>query len=135
MYFDLLSWLILKRQMGSFCQTIDTPQRRNYHKVSKGELPQLMQEMEETNIRYFIESMVSCFACMKVQSLLSEGCLRIYDYTEDYNLPSQHLCKKLGMRREGLFQEFVYFLNDADGNPIYENTYQYAILKREWEYA
>lgn len=24
-------------------------------------------------------------------------------------------------------------INDADGNPIYENTYQYAILKKEWE--
>ena len=22
---------------------------------------------------------------------------------------------------------------DADGNPIYENTYQYAILKKEWD--
>ena len=58
---------------------------------------------------------------------------RIYAYTEDYNLSSQHLCEKLGMRREGLFREFVSFVNDADGNPIYENTYQYAILKREWE--
>ena len=58
---------------------------------------------------------------------------RIYAYTEDYNLSSQNLCEKLGMRREGLFREFVSFVNDADGNPIYENTYQYAILKREWE--
>ena len=31
------------------------------------------------------------------------------------------------------FREFVSFVNDADGNPIYENTYQYAILKMEWE--
>ena len=62
-----------------------------------------------------------------------KGARRIYAYTEDYNLSSQHLCKKLGMRREGLFREFVSFVNDADGNPIYENTYQYAILKKEWE--
>lgn len=47
-------------------------------------------------------------------------------------ISSQHLCEKLGMRREGLFREFVSFVNDADGNPIYENTYQYAILKKEW---
>ena len=58
---------------------------------------------------------------------------RIYAYTEDYNLPSQHLCEKLGMRREGLHLEFVTFVNDEEGNPIYENTYQYAILKKEWE--
>ena len=58
---------------------------------------------------------------------------RIYAFTEDYNLSSQHLCEKLGMRREGLFREFVSFVNDEDGNPIYENTYQYAILKKEWD--
>lgn len=62
-----------------------------------------------------------------------KGARRIYAYTEDYNTSSQKLCEKLGMRREGLFREFVTFVNDADGNPIYENTYQYAILKREWE--
>lgn len=62
-----------------------------------------------------------------------KGARRIYAYTEDYNLPSQHLCERLGMRREGLFREFVSFVNDADGNPIYENTMQYAILKKEWE--
>ena len=62
-----------------------------------------------------------------------KGARRIYAYTEDYNLSSQYLCEKLGMRREGLFREFVSFINDADGNPGYENTYQYAILKHEWK--
>lgn len=36
------------------------------------------------------------------------------------------------MRREGVFVEFVSFTRDKDGNPIYENTLQYAILRREW---
>lgn len=62
-----------------------------------------------------------------------KGARRIYAYTEDYNLPSQKLCEKLGMRREGLFREFVSFVNDANGDPVYENTLQYAILKREWD--
>ena len=62
-----------------------------------------------------------------------KGARRIYAYTEDYNLSCQKLCEKLGMRREGLFMEFVSFVKDADGEPIYENTLQYAILKREWE--
>ena len=61
-----------------------------------------------------------------------KGARRIYAYTEDYNLPSQNLCKKLGMRQEGMFMEFVSFVNDAEGNPIYENTMQWAILKKEW---
>ena len=62
-----------------------------------------------------------------------KGARRIYAYTEDYNLPSQNLCRKLGMRQEGLFIEFVSFINDANGNPIYENTMQWAILKKEWD--
>ena len=62
-----------------------------------------------------------------------KGARRIYAYTEDYNLASQHLCEKLGMRREGVFLEFISFVNDPDGTPRYENTMQYAILKKEWD--
>jgi RimJ/RimL family protein N-acetyltransferase len=62
-----------------------------------------------------------------------KGARRIYAYTEDYNTSSQHLCEKLGMRREGLFLEFISFVNNEDGTPHYENTYQYAILKKEWD--
>ena len=62
-----------------------------------------------------------------------KGARRIYAYTEDYNLASQNLCKKLGMRQEGMFMEFVSFVNDTEGNPIYENTMQWAILKKEWD--
>ena len=62
-----------------------------------------------------------------------KGARRIYAYTEDNNLPSQNLCKKLGMRQEGIFREFVTFVNDENGNPIYENTIQWAILKKEWD--
>ena len=61
-----------------------------------------------------------------------KGARRIYAYTEDNNLPSQRLCEKLGMRREGLFLEYISFVNNPDGTPHYENTYQYAILKKEW---
>lgn len=57
---------------------------------------------------------------------------RIYAYTEDYNLSSQRLCEKLGMRREGMFIEYISFVNNPDGTPHYENTVQYAILRKEW---
>lgn len=62
-----------------------------------------------------------------------KGARRIYTYVEDYNVPSQRLCEKMGMRREGLFMEFISFVNNPDGTPKYENTMQYAILKKEWE--
>ena len=53
-------------------------------------------------------------------------------YTDDYNIPSQQLCEKLGMRKEGFFKEIFSFVKNPDGTPHYENTYQYAILKKEW---
>jgi len=61
------------------------------------------------------------------------GARRVYMYTEDYNIACQKLCEKLGARQEGLFKEFVSFIDDENGNPIYENTYQYAILRKEWK--
>ena len=61
-----------------------------------------------------------------------KGARRVYAYTEDYNKSSQRLCEKLGMRQEGLFKEFISFVKNPDGTPHYENTYQYAILKKEW---
>ena len=32
-----------------------------------------------------------------------------------------------------LFKEFISFVKNPDGTPHYENTYQYAILKKEWD--
>lgn len=64
---------------------------------------------------------------------IEKGARRIYIYTEDYNKSCQKLSEKLGMRKERLFMEFVSFINDVAGRPIYENTYQYALLKKEWK--
>ena len=61
------------------------------------------------------------------------GYRRLYAYTEEDNIPSQNLCRRLGMRQEGLFREFVSFVNNPDGTPKYENTMQFAILKKEWD--
>lgn len=57
---------------------------------------------------------------------------RIYGYVEQDNVRSQRLCERLGMRREGCFVEFVSFVENPDGTPRYENTYVYAVLRREW---
>lgn len=57
---------------------------------------------------------------------------RIYAYVEDDNVRSQKLLERLGMRKEGFFIEFISFIKNEDGTPKYENTFQYAILKREW---
>lgn len=58
---------------------------------------------------------------------------RIYAYIEDDNFASQKLAERLGMRQEGLFLEFISFVQDENGQPIYENTFEYALLKHEWD--
>lgn len=58
---------------------------------------------------------------------------RIYAYVEEDNIPSQNLCKRLGMRQEGTFIEFISFVKNPNGTDKYENTQQYAILKKEWQ--
>lgn len=62
----------------------------------------------------------------------ARGIRRIYAYVETDNLPSQRLCMRLGMRQEGLFREFISFETDDAGAPIYVDTLQFAILKKEW---
>ena len=61
------------------------------------------------------------------------GARRIYAYVEDDNDRSKKLCKRLGMRREGMFVEFISFVNNEDGTQKFENTCVYAILKKEWK--
>lgn len=58
---------------------------------------------------------------------------RIYAYVEDTNIRSQKLCERLGMRMEGCFKEFISFTQNEDGTPRYEDTLQYAVLKKEWD--
>ncbi|MFZ5794982.1 MAG: GNAT family N-acetyltransferase [Sphingomonas sp.] len=62
----------------------------------------------------------------------TRGIRRIYAYVETNNLASQRLCMRLGMRQEGLFREFISFEADDSGVPIYVDTLQFAILKKEW---
>ncbi len=39
--------------------------------------------------------------------------------------------EKIGMQREAHFHKNVSFKKDADGNPIYWDTYVYALLNRQ----
>lgn len=63
---------------------------------------------------------------------LERGARRVYAYAEEDNNRSRKLCSRLGMRLEGCFEEFISFVDEDDGTPRYENTCQYALLKREW---
>ncbi|WPC41198.1 GNAT family protein [Clostridium sp. JS66] len=84
------------------------------------------------NLKYGKSGYATEAAKALIDFLFNNDARRIYAYAEDDNIQSQKLCERLGMRKEGLFIDFISFVNNPDGTPYYENTYQYAILKREW---
>lgn len=60
------------------------------------------------------------------------GAHRVIAQVDPLNTPSWRLCERLGMRREGHLKKNVFFKRDGDGNPIWKDTYLYAILAEEW---
>jgi RimJ/RimL family protein N-acetyltransferase len=40
--------------------------------------------------------------------------------------------ERLNMRREGHLLKNIFFKRDEEGNPIWNDTYEYAILAEEW---
>lgn len=88
------------------------------------------------NQRYEGKGLVFEAASGLISYLFADGnARRIYGFVETDNIRSQKLCKRLGMRYEGCFKEFVSFVNNPDGSPLYEDTCVYAILKKEWDFS
>ena len=48
------------------------------------------------------------------------------------NTASWKLMERLGMRREGHLIQNIWFKRDERGEPIWSDTYEYAILADEW---
>ncbi len=51
------------------------------------------------------------------------------------NRSSWRLLERLGMRREGVLHKNVWFVKDRDGLPVWQDTFEYAVLKEEWHKA
>ena len=60
------------------------------------------------------------------------GARRILAHCSPKNDSSWKLLERLHMRREGLFLQNVYFKTDHNDEPIWLDSYQYALLKTEW---
>ena len=60
------------------------------------------------------------------------GARRVIALCNPENAPSWRLLERLGMRREGHLIKNVYFKKDGTGNPIWKDTYEYAILAEDW---
>ena len=51
------------------------------------------------------------------------------------NAASWRLLERVGFRREGHLLAAVSFVDDEHGNPLWHDTYLYALLASEWESA
>ncbi|MFZ5352817.1 MAG: GNAT family N-acetyltransferase [Bacillota bacterium] len=60
------------------------------------------------------------------------GAHRVVAMCNPLNKPSWKLLERLNMRREGYLLKNVYFKTDSEGSPIWNDTYEYAILYEEW---
>lgn len=61
------------------------------------------------------------------------GARRIVAMCNPLNEHSWKLLERLGLRREGVLLKNIYFFKDVDGNPIWQDTYEYAVLDEEWK--
>lgn len=57
---------------------------------------------------------------------------RIIAQCNPNNAASWKLLERLKFRREGHLLQNIYFKTDAENNPIWLDTYEYALLKFEW---
>lgn len=48
------------------------------------------------------------------------------------NVPSWKLLERLRMRKEGHLRKNIFFRRDDKGEPVWIDTYEYAILANEW---
>jgi ribosomal-protein-alanine N-acetyltransferase len=75
----------------------------------------------------------------------TEGCRAVIDYgfkalkvrrvvamCNPDNTSSWRLLERLNMRREGYLRKNIYFKVNEKGEPLWNDTYEYAILADEW---
>ena len=62
-----------------------------------------------------------------IKELLHNGIHRIFAECDPRNTCSWKLLEKVGMVREAHFHKNIYFHKDENGNPIWKDTYVYAV--------
>lgn len=61
------------------------------------------------------------------------GAYRIIAMCNPLNTASWRLLERIGLRREGHLIKNIWFFKDECGDPIWQDTYEYAVLKEEWQ--
>jgi RimJ/RimL family protein N-acetyltransferase len=77
------------------------------------------------------------YASEAVARLLSHvfadcGAHRVFAHCNPENVPSWKLLERLGFRREAHLKQNVYFHTDEHDNPLWQDTFEYAVLSFEF---
>lgn len=75
----------------------------------------------------------SCRALIK--KAFSEGVHRIFAECDPCNLGSWKLLESLGFEREAHYRQNVYFWKDDNNDPIWKDTFVYAVLNKQQDSA
>lgn len=58
---------------------------------------------------------------------------RIVAFCSPENIPSWRVMEKCGLRQEALYHKNAFFRTDRNGNPVWFDSFEYAILKTDFE--
>lgn len=61
-----------------------------------------------------------------------DGAHRVIALCNPENSASWRLLERLHMRREGHLKRNIFFKRDENGDPVWQDTYEYGILAEEW---
>ena len=67
-----------------------------------------------------------------VARAFQEGVHRVYAECDPRNERSWRLLERAGLKREAHFRQNIFFRRDAEGNPVWKDTYVYAMLREEF---
>ena len=68
-----------------------------------------------------------------ISYVFQEGAHRVYAECDPRNISSWKLLEKAGFHREAHLKQNVYFRMDERGNPVWKDTFIYALIESEYK--
>lgn len=73
----------------------------------------------------------ACHAVL-ADAFVMQNARRVIAMCNPENTASWRLLERLGFRREGHLRRNVFFRRDESGQPLWQDTYEYGLLREEW---
>ena len=67
-----------------------------------------------------------------IKRAFEEGAHRVFAECDPRNSCSWKLLEKVGLKREAHFRQNIFFRKDAEGKPVWKDTYVYAMIREDF---